>query len=185
MGNFATGFGGAAALLDEVKGGNRQALEKLLSHHRADLRAFIEVRLDRRLAARVDPSDVVQEALVTVTQRMDVDPRRRPSALSPLAAQDRLRAPCLTCVSQEARPAARSAAKKSCPIARRCSWPVPCSPAGPRPANSWRPANGPSGSAGPWPGSRRPIAKSCSCATPRICPSRRSPAFSTSSRRPP
>src|SRR5437763_7502748 len=65
-------------LLDEIQGGNRQALEDLLGRQRPLLRAFIEVRLDLRLAARVDPSDIVQEAMVTVTQRMDDYLRRRP-----------------------------------------------------------------------------------------------------------
>src|SRR5437868_6475184 len=65
-------------LLDEVQLKNPQALDKLLGHYRSDLRAFIEVRLDPRLAARLDPSDVVQETLVTVTQRMDDYLERRP-----------------------------------------------------------------------------------------------------------
>jgi RNA polymerase sigma-70 factor (ECF subfamily) len=66
------------ALLDKVQGGNRQALEDLLGRQRPLLRSFIEVRIDPRLAARVDPSDIVQEALVTVTQRMDDYLERRP-----------------------------------------------------------------------------------------------------------
>jgi RNA polymerase sigma-70 factor (ECF subfamily) len=66
------------ALLDKIQGGNRQALEDLLGRQRPLLRSFIEVRLDPRLAARVDPSDIVQEALVTVTQRMDEYLERRP-----------------------------------------------------------------------------------------------------------
>ena len=65
-------------LLEAVQEGHPDALEKLLGHHRPGLRAFIEVRLDRQLAARVDPSDVVQEALLTAAQRMDDYLRRRP-----------------------------------------------------------------------------------------------------------
>jgi RNA polymerase sigma-70 factor (ECF subfamily) len=65
-------------LLEQVGQGGRQALEELLARHRPALRAFVEVRLDPRLAARVDPSDVVQEALVAVVQRMDDFLRRRP-----------------------------------------------------------------------------------------------------------
>jgi len=65
-------------LLDQVEAGNREALDQLLGQHRGDLRDFIEVRLDPRLAARVDPSDVVQEALLTVTKRIDDYLRRRP-----------------------------------------------------------------------------------------------------------
>jgi RNA polymerase sigma-70 factor (ECF subfamily) len=39
------------------------ALGKLLEGHRPRLRRMVSARLDRRLAGRVDPSDVVQEAL--------------------------------------------------------------------------------------------------------------------------
>jgi RNA polymerase sigma-70 factor (ECF subfamily) len=66
------------ALLDDIQGGSRRALDQLLGRHRPLLRAFIEVRLDPRLASRVDPSDIVQEAMVTVTQRMDDFLQRRP-----------------------------------------------------------------------------------------------------------
>jgi RNA polymerase sigma-70 factor (ECF subfamily) len=66
------------ALLADVEGGDSKALDKLLRHHRPDLRAFVEVRLDPRLAARVDPSDVVQETLVAASQRMDDYLVRRP-----------------------------------------------------------------------------------------------------------
>ena len=65
-------------LLDAIDGGDRQALERLLARHRAELRSFVEVRLDPRLAARVDPSDVVQEAQLEVVRRMDDFLRRRP-----------------------------------------------------------------------------------------------------------
>ena len=65
-------------LLDQVEKGNQRALEKLLERHRPDLRAFIAVRLDPRLAARLDPSDVVQEAQLEVVRRMDDFLSRRP-----------------------------------------------------------------------------------------------------------
>jgi RNA polymerase sigma-70 factor (ECF subfamily) len=65
-------------LLAKVSQGDRQALDDLLARHRSDLLAFIEVRLDPRLAARMDPSDVVQEAQLEVVRRMDDFLRRRP-----------------------------------------------------------------------------------------------------------
>ena len=65
-------------LLERIDAGDRQALEQLLARHRPDLHAFIEVRLDPRLAARMDPSDVVQEAQLEVVRRMDDFLRRRP-----------------------------------------------------------------------------------------------------------
>jgi RNA polymerase sigma-70 factor (ECF subfamily) len=67
-----------AELLVEVRRGDRQALDRLLARHRDELRSFVEVRLDPRLAARVDPSDVVQEAQLEVVRRMDDFLKRRP-----------------------------------------------------------------------------------------------------------
>jgi RNA polymerase sigma-70 factor (ECF subfamily) len=65
-------------LLEEIARGDRQALEQLLERHRPRLHAFIEARLDPRLRARVDPSDVVQDAQMEVVRRMDDFLRRRP-----------------------------------------------------------------------------------------------------------
>ncbi len=65
-------------LLEKVGLGDRQALEKLLARYQPDLHSFVEVRLDPRLAARMDPSDVVQEAQLEVVRRMDDFLRRRP-----------------------------------------------------------------------------------------------------------
>src|SRR5262245_43805993 len=65
-------------LLEAVRRGERQALDRLLGRHRAELRAFVALRLDPRLAARVDPSDVVQDAQVAMVRRLDDFLRRRP-----------------------------------------------------------------------------------------------------------
>jgi RNA polymerase sigma-70 factor (ECF subfamily) len=65
-------------LLEEVRQGNRQALDRLLTRHRDGLRSFVEMRLDPRVAARVDPSDVVQEAQMEVVRRMDDFLKHRP-----------------------------------------------------------------------------------------------------------
>src|SRR5437764_12210880 len=43
--------------------GDEAARTQLLERHRDRLRRMVAVRIDRRPAARVDPSDVVQEAL--------------------------------------------------------------------------------------------------------------------------
>src|ERR1700730_7084726 len=51
-------------LLNRGGGGDRSAREQLWARHRARLGKMVAVRLDRRLAARVDPSDVVQEAII-------------------------------------------------------------------------------------------------------------------------
>src|SRR5262249_16986587 len=67
-----------ASLLERVAAGDRAAVGALLERHRPDLVAFVEARLDPRLRARVDPSDVVQEAQLEAARRMDDFLRRRP-----------------------------------------------------------------------------------------------------------
>jgi RNA polymerase sigma-70 factor (ECF subfamily) len=49
-------------LLQQIRAGDRQAVEQLFAGHRPYLRRFVELRLDPRLRPRVDASDVVQEA---------------------------------------------------------------------------------------------------------------------------
>lgn len=58
-------------LLAEVRGGNRQALDTLLGLHRAYLRTLVELRLDPKLRARVDASDVVQETSLEAVRRVN------------------------------------------------------------------------------------------------------------------
>jgi RNA polymerase sigma-70 factor (ECF subfamily) len=65
-------------LLVQVSHGNAGALDRLLARHRPAIHAFVEVRLDPQLRARLDPSDVVQEAQLEVLRRMDDYLRRRP-----------------------------------------------------------------------------------------------------------
>jgi RNA polymerase sigma-70 factor (ECF subfamily) len=65
-------------LLEQVHQGDRQALEDLLSRYRPEMRAFVEVHLSPKVAARVDASDVVQEAQLEVVRRMDDFLQRRP-----------------------------------------------------------------------------------------------------------
>src|SRR5262245_26816363 len=48
-------------LLDRAASGDGSAREQLLERHRKKLKRMVAIRLDRRIAARVDPSDVVQE----------------------------------------------------------------------------------------------------------------------------
>ena len=47
------------------------ALNELIGRHRVRLRRMVELRLDRRLQARIDASDVIQEACVEVVTRLD------------------------------------------------------------------------------------------------------------------
>jgi RNA polymerase sigma-70 factor (ECF subfamily) len=57
-------------LLAQVRAGDPQALEQLLARYRRRLHAFVAARLDPRLRARLDPSDVVQEAQLRIAGRI-------------------------------------------------------------------------------------------------------------------
>jgi RNA polymerase sigma-70 factor (ECF subfamily) len=70
-------------LLDRAAGGDEAARELLLERHRQKLKRMVAVRLDRRLAARLDPSDVVQEALADAARRLDAYLRERPMPYYP------------------------------------------------------------------------------------------------------
>jgi RNA polymerase sigma-70 factor (ECF subfamily) len=65
-------------LLQQAAHGDPGAREGLLARHRDRLRKMVAWRLDRRLAARVDPSDVVQEVLLEASCKMDRYLRERP-----------------------------------------------------------------------------------------------------------
>jgi RNA polymerase sigma-70 factor (ECF subfamily) len=58
-------------LIERARAGDREALNALLARHRDRLRRMVEMRLDTRLQARLDASDVVQEAYVEVAERME------------------------------------------------------------------------------------------------------------------
>jgi RNA polymerase sigma-70 factor (ECF subfamily) len=70
-------------LLDRAATGDRSSREQLLQRHRQKLKRMVAIRLDRRLAARVDPSDVVQEALTDAACRLDDYLRERPMPYYP------------------------------------------------------------------------------------------------------
>jgi RNA polymerase sigma-70 factor (ECF subfamily) len=65
-------------LLAATADGDRSAFSRLLQRHERWLASFAASRLDSRLAARVDPSDVVQETHIHLHQRLDDYLRRRP-----------------------------------------------------------------------------------------------------------
>jgi RNA polymerase sigma-70 factor (ECF subfamily) len=58
-------------LLEQARAGAPEAVNRLLERHRAYVRRFVELRLDPQLRARVDPSDVVQEAQLEAVRRLD------------------------------------------------------------------------------------------------------------------
>ncbi len=57
-------------LMASATGGDAAAGELLLDRHRDRLRRMIAARLDRRVRARVDPSDVVQETLAAAARAL-------------------------------------------------------------------------------------------------------------------
>jgi RNA polymerase sigma-70 factor (ECF subfamily) len=58
-------------LLQLAAQGDRQAWGQLLEQHRDRLRRMIAARLDDRLHGRLDPSDVIQEAYLDASRRLD------------------------------------------------------------------------------------------------------------------
>ncbi len=57
-------------LMARAQTGDGQALNALFSRHRDRLKRMVEMRLDGRLQARIDPSDVVQDAYLEAAERL-------------------------------------------------------------------------------------------------------------------
>jgi RNA polymerase sigma-70 factor (ECF subfamily) len=70
-------------LVRRVGEGDQAAVSLLLDRHRPRLRRMVTARLDARLFARVDPSDVVQEVLLKAAQRLPEYARDRPLPFYP------------------------------------------------------------------------------------------------------
>jgi RNA polymerase sigma-70 factor, ECF subfamily len=70
-------------LLELAGRGDEFARQRLLERHRSRLVRMVAVRIDGRLAARLDPSDVVQEALADAVRELPDYLQRRPMAFYP------------------------------------------------------------------------------------------------------
>jgi len=70
-------------LLAQVEAGHGSAIDALCNRHRGRLRRMVSVRMDPRLTARLDPSDVVQEALAEAARRLPAYLRERPLPFYP------------------------------------------------------------------------------------------------------
>lgn len=57
-------------LLAEVGRGKTEAVNQLLERHRVALRKLVQLRLDRKIARRIDASDVVQDVLLEANERL-------------------------------------------------------------------------------------------------------------------
>src|SRR6516164_8031771 len=74
-------------LIARARAGDRTARHDLLVRHRDRLCRMVAVRLDRRLAARLDPSDIVQEALVEAARKLSDYLQKRPLPFYPWLGQ--------------------------------------------------------------------------------------------------
>ncbi|MCA9216702.1 MAG: hypothetical protein KDB27_26715 [Planctomycetales bacterium] len=70
-------------LIQSAASGDAKAGDELLQRYRQRLRRLVQIRLDSKLTARVDPSDVVQDVLLTAHQRLDDYLRARPISFYP------------------------------------------------------------------------------------------------------
>jgi RNA polymerase sigma-70 factor (ECF subfamily) len=73
----------ADRLLERAGRGDLAARQQLLVLHQQRLRQMIRLRMDRRLAARIDPSDVVQETFLEAINKLSDYLRRRPLPFYP------------------------------------------------------------------------------------------------------
>jgi RNA polymerase sigma-70 factor (ECF subfamily) len=67
--------------IERLRRGDRGALAALFDQHRDRLRRMVELRIDARLRARLDASDVLQEAFLDVAHDLDAylaDPKLPP-----------------------------------------------------------------------------------------------------------
>jgi RNA polymerase sigma-70 factor (ECF subfamily) len=65
-------------LVERARAGDQRALTEIFARHRERLRRMVEMRLDWRLQARLDASDVIQDAYLEVATRLEEylrDPR--------------------------------------------------------------------------------------------------------------
>lgn len=70
-------------LLSRAADGDAVAVNDLLGRHRGRLEQMVAVRMDQRLARRVDPSDVVQETMAEASRKLPDYLRARPIAFYP------------------------------------------------------------------------------------------------------
>jgi len=57
-------------LLDQVRGGDADAVNRLLERHRTAIRRMIDHRMDRVIERRVDASDIVQDVMIEANRRL-------------------------------------------------------------------------------------------------------------------
>jgi RNA polymerase sigma-70 factor, ECF subfamily len=63
-------FENSTELLDRAAQGDERALSRLFERYRSRLKKMVRLRLNRRLQGRVDDSDVLQDAYLELTRRL-------------------------------------------------------------------------------------------------------------------
>ena len=71
------------ALLDRAGKGDPAAVQELLTRFRARLKEMVRIHMDHRLAARFDPSDVVQDTFARAWRELPDYLCRRPLPFYP------------------------------------------------------------------------------------------------------
>jgi RNA polymerase sigma-70 factor, ECF subfamily len=71
------------SLVSLAVGGDSLAWNELLTRHRSRLRRMIAVRMNPKLTARMDPSDVIQEVVAEAARQLPSYARRRPLPFYP------------------------------------------------------------------------------------------------------
>lgn len=62
---------GVEALIERARGGDEAALAELFECYRARLRRMVDLRMDRRLRGRIDASDVLQDAYLNLSRKLE------------------------------------------------------------------------------------------------------------------
>ena len=75
-----------SGLIRRAAAGEEAALRELFSRHRERLKRMVHLRLSRRLAGRVDDSDILQEAYLDAARRLAEYVRQPMLAVLPLVA---------------------------------------------------------------------------------------------------
>jgi len=70
-------------LLNQLAAGDASVADELLARHRGRLYKMVSCRIDPRLAARVSPSDVVQDTLITAARDLKKYAKSRPIPFYP------------------------------------------------------------------------------------------------------
>jgi len=74
---------GTEQLLQRVRQGDASAEGELLQRHRDRIKRMVHLRMDRRVARRLDPSDVVQETLIEAHRKLPQYAEQQPLPFYP------------------------------------------------------------------------------------------------------